>query len=305
MIETEELHGTASDGSLVRFESGEHGNAGPAEREKFQSGLADFTTFRCWGTQGIDAAELNVKVDSPARSKLLSMAATVALTAIAAVGRQVCAEDVLAGTRESGELARQVQQELDHEASHERLWWYGWMTFNGGFTVGQGIAAGLSGDRGSRADLGVGAATSFLGVIGMLISPLPEIDTASKTLRAMPSDGEEAGRARDEAAITLREQASNVERGVRSWVAHVLNVVVAGGSSLVLWKGFDRGSAAATNFPVSIAVGELQILTQPAALIGNSHRGLAAASPPEVPAAPQRSLGLAWSGGLMRVILAF
>ena len=121
----------------------------------------------------------------------------------------------------------------------------------------------------------------------------------------MPFDGKEAGRARDEVAITLREQAASAEREERSWVAHVLNIAVAGGSSLVLWKGFDRGSEAATNFPVSIAIGELQIWTQPAALIGDSHGGLAAVSSTEVPAAPQRSLALAWSGGLMRVILAF
>jgi hypothetical protein len=235
----------------------------------------------------------------------LSLVVAVGIVAMASAARPAYADDAPIGLRPSGELAEQIQQELDQEARHARLWWYGWMTINGGFTVGQGIAAGLSGDRGSRADLGVGAATSFLGVIGMLISRLPEIDAAANTLRAMPFDGEEAGRARDEAAITLREQAASAEREERSWVAHVLNIAVAGGSSLVLWKGFDRGSEAATNFPVSIAVGELQIWTQPAGLIEDSHGGLAAVSPSEVPAAPQRSLGLAWSGGLMRVILAF
>ena len=168
-------------------------------------------------------------------------------------------------------MADQIQQELDQEAPLTRgSGGTAGMTINGGFTVGQGIAAGLSGDRGSRADLGVGAATSFLGVIGMLISRLPEIDAAANTLRAMPFDGKEAGRARDEAAITLREQAASAEREERSWVAHVLNIAVAGGSSLVLWKGFDRGSEAATNFPVSIAIGELQV--DPT---GGSHRRLA------------------------------
>ena len=61
------------------------------------------------------------------------------------------------------------------------------------------------------------------------------------------------------AAITLREQAASAEREERSWIAQVLNIAVAGGSSLVLWKGFDRSSEAATNFPVSIAAGELEI----------------------------------------------
>ena len=39
-----------------------------------------------------------------------------------------------------------------------------------GLTTGQGVAAGLSGDRDTRADLGVGAATSFLGVVGVSVS---------------------------------------------------------------------------------------------------------------------------------------
>jgi NAD-dependent oxidoreductase involved in siderophore biosynthesis len=80
-------------------------------------------------------------------------------------------------------------------------------------------------------------------VIGLLISPLPEIDAAAKALCAMSSEGEEPSRSRDEAAITWREQAANVEREERSWIPHALNFAVAGGSSLVLWKGFDRGTA--------------------------------------------------------------
>jgi hypothetical protein len=179
------------------------------------------------------------------------------------------------------------------------------MTAYGGLTVGQGVAAGLSGDHDTRADLGVGAASSFLGVIGLLISPLPEIDAAAKALCAMSSEGEEPSRSRDEAAITLREQAANVEREERSWIPHALNFAVAGGSSLVLWKGFDRGTAGAVNFATSIAVGELQIWTQPAGLIGDTHGLVAGASSSELPAAPQKSLRLAWNGQRLRIVLAF
>lgn len=238
-------------------------------------------------------------------SKLLSTAVAVAITAIAAVGWQAHAEDPPAGARESGELARQIQQELDHEAFHERLWWNAWMAAYGGLTVGQGVAAGLSGDRDTRADLGVGATTSFLGVIGLAISRLPEIDAAANALRAMPSDGEEASHARDEAATGLREQAARAERAERSWVAHALNFVVAAGSSVVLWKGFDRGASSATNFATSLAVGELQIWTQPAAFVGHAGGWLAAAPSPEIPAVPQKSLALAWSGRVLRIVLAF
>jgi hypothetical protein len=48
-------------------------------------------------------------------------------------------------------------------------------------------------------------------VVGLLISPLSQIDAAAEALRAIPSEGEVASRAGDQAAITLREQAASVE----------------------------------------------------------------------------------------------
>jgi hypothetical protein len=99
-------------------------------------------------------------------SKPVSTAIAAAIMTIAAVGRQVYADDAATAIRPSGELARRIQEELDHEASHERLWWNTSMAAYGGLTVGQGVAAGVSGDYDTRADLGVGAATSFIGVVG-------------------------------------------------------------------------------------------------------------------------------------------
>jgi hypothetical protein len=237
-------------------------------------------------------------------STLRSTTIAVAVITAAVVVGQAHAEGPPTGVHATGGLAREIQQELDHEAAHERLWWNGWMAAYAGLTVGQGAAAGLSGDRDTRADLGVGAATSFLGVVGVLISRLPEIDVAARTLRAMPADGEGAGRAHDEEAARLRDLAASVEREERSWVAHALNFVVAAGSSLVLWKGFDRGASSATNFATSLAVGELQIWTQPAALIGgsNARAALPAAEPP---VGSRSSFGLVMSGRLLRIVFAF
>jgi hypothetical protein len=247
---------------------------------------------------------LNSGLTHSPTAKLLSTAVTAAVIAIAAVSRQSHAEDPPGATTARGGTAREIQQELDQEAAHERLWWNGWMAAYAGLTAGQGVAAGLSGDHDTRADLGAGATTSFLGVVGTLISRLPEIDAAAETLRSMPADGEDAARARDEAATILRDRAANAEREERSWVAHALNFIVAAGSSLVLWKGFDRGTSSATNFATSLAVGEFQIWTQPDALIGTSSVR-AAAPPSQTPVAPPRSLGLAWSGRLVRIVLAF
>jgi hypothetical protein len=54
-----------------------------------------------------------------------------------------------------------------------------------------------------------------------------------------------------------------------------------------------------------MVVGELQIWTAPAGLIGESPGRVAGASPSEIPTAPQKSLRLAWSGQLLRVVLGF
>jgi hypothetical protein len=50
------------------------------------------------------------------------MAVVAAILAITVVYREVHANDATPCARPSGELANQIQQELDHEASHERLW---------------------------------------------------------------------------------------------------------------------------------------------------------------------------------------
>jgi hypothetical protein len=245
---------------------------------------------------------------APPRSPTLNLswtAVVVATTVVLAIARPASAQDQGGSTKQGGELARQIQQDLDREAFHERLWWNAWMATYGGLTIGQGVAGGLSGDHDTRADMGVGAATSFLGVVGLGISRLPEIDAAAKALRAIPSDGEEAGLDRDRAAVILREQAADAEREERSWVAHALNFMVAAGSSLVLWKGFDRGASSAANFGVSLAVGELQIWTQPNALVNGSSGWLAAAPLPGTPAVPRKSIGLALTGGVLQIALAF
>ena len=190
----------------------------------------------------------------------------------------------------SGDFSRGIETELDREAGHERLWWSGWTLAYGGLTVGQSVAAGLVGDRDTRADMGVGAVTSLLGVVGMLTSPLPAVDEAARLLRAMPEETADERSGRDQAASALREQAASAERAGRSWLAHALNFAVAAGSSLVLWKGFDRGASSAANFATSLAIGELQIWTQPAALIGKSST---------------QSIAFGWNGRLLRVVLAF
>jgi len=197
---------------------------------------------------------------------------------------------------EPGVLADRIEAELTAEAGHERVWWNAWTAGYGGLTVGESVSAGLTGSGHERVDMGVGAATSLIGLVGMLISPMPEVTSAARTLAAMPAGTLDERRARDDVAVRLRADAAGAEAEGRTWLAHALNLAVAGGSSLVLWKGFDRGTSAATNFGSSVAIGELQIWTQPARLL----HGIPDETPP---AGTTASLG--WAGRLFYVRVAF
>jgi hypothetical protein len=195
----------------------------------------------------------------------------------------------------SGGTAAAIGAELDAEAARARLWWNAWTAGYAGLTIGQGVAAGRSGDRDTRADLGVGAATSLIGVAGMLLSPLPRVAAAAEELETMPSGTAEERQARDRAAVLLRERAADAEREGRSWLSHALNFVVAAGSSLVLWKGFDRGTSAAESFATGLAVGELQLWTQPSHL-ATTPAPIAGGRDPARTEGSGRPIALGWTG---------
>ncbi len=217
------------------------------------------------------------------------------IVALTLVGLVVGRTPSAASAAEPGVLADAIEAELTAEAHRERLWWNGWTVAYGALTVGESISAGLTGSRDERVDMSVGAATSLIGVAGMLVSPMRDVARAADTLAAMPAGTADERRARDDLAVRLRADAARAEADGRSWLAHALNVAVAGGSSLVLWKAFDRGTSAAENFGASSAVGELQIWTQPVRLL----RGAPDAT------APAATATIGWRGALVYVSVAF
>ena len=75
------------------------------------------------GTLNANARRSNPECSWPKR---VATAIAAAMMVIAALGLQAHADDTAPATRPSGELARQIQLELDHESSHERLWWNSW-----------------------------------------------------------------------------------------------------------------------------------------------------------------------------------
>jgi hypothetical protein len=113
----------------------------------------------------------------------------------------------------------------------------------------------------------VGAATAAIGLIPLIVLPFRPAFSAAElrqTARATPLARAAALRA---AEGELRDGADGEAIG-RSWVIHGLGVVIGAASSAVLWFGYGQAWYwVAINFVSTVALNELQILTQPVGLI--------------------------------------
>lgn len=140
---------------------------------------------------------------------------------------------------------------LDRDATHALVWWTGFTVGYTASAVTQTTLALSLTDEGDRIDATVRAASSWLAVGGMIISPIPRVWRAAA----------EAGRTgRIDAALTL---AANAEAEGRAWYNHMLCGIVALAAGGVLWLGYDRPVPAALTAGLNLVVGEANIFTKP------------------------------------------
>jgi hypothetical protein len=140
-------------------------------------------------------------------------------------------------------------------------WWYGWLAGYSAATAGQAIIYFASEDKALRQDMALGAATTMLGAVGQLISP---VLTGGADY---PSYGEyvrgEQAMSSEQAAELLKALAAREKEG-RSWKTHALAGVVNLGSGLVTWLGYKRTFMdGLENFAINTVITEAQIWTQP------------------------------------------
>lgn len=134
-------------------------------------------------------------------------------------------------------------------------WFWSWTGFFGGVATAQASVVAAS-NRGQLTDPAlVGAVSSSLGLVGMGLTEVRP-DLAQQVQPNNP--------ALEDAALwdQLRLQARREAAG-RAWPNHVLAAAVAVGGGLWLAFGRDRPVEGAVNSAVSLAVGELQLWTQP------------------------------------------
>lgn len=156
-----------------------------------------------------------------------------------------------------------IQNVLDKGKPNANCWWYGWLIGYSAATIGQG-AVGISSDvKGTRQDMFLGAATTFLGAAGQIITPMTS-GSAPDLIAQMADDTHEARLQKlSDAEKLLKESALREETG-RSWQAHAISGVVNLTSGLIPWFGFRRNVwAGVENFALNTVITEAQIWTQP------------------------------------------
>jgi hypothetical protein len=146
-----------------------------------------------------------------------------------------------------------IHARLDAGRDPARTWWISWLAGFSTLAVGQGTAAlHLRGHQYDdlRPPLIVGAAGSAVGAIGLLPLPWP-------TTWATHRDPDLASA---EHRLYLIADAETL---THSWKSHLAVTLVNVTGSLVLWLVFRLPLNALTNLVVGMAVGELQLFTQP------------------------------------------
>ncbi|HXJ20583.1 MAG TPA: hypothetical protein VMT03_10145 [Polyangia bacterium] len=160
-----------------------------------------------------------------------------------------------------------IDDHLAITAHRAQVWTWGWGIGIGAATVANLVPLAFVAPE-NRIDWYVGAATTVIGVVPLLIAPLDVVGD-SRALRARlavrtPADDICALLA--DAELKLVSDAKNQANGQRWWL-HVGNVALNTGVGLFLGLGYHHWAAGVFNAVLGSAIGEAIILTQPTSSI--------------------------------------
>jgi hypothetical protein len=165
-----------------------------------------------------------------------------------------------------------IDAHLGATAHRARVWTWGWAT---GIIVA--TAANLAPlpfvAKSDRIDWYVGAGTTIVGIVPLLVAPLDVVDDARR-LHARLVAGESTNnvcRLLADAEAALARDAKNQADGRRWWL-HVGNVLLNVGVGLFLGIGYHHWGAGAWNAFGGSAIGEAIILSQPTGTIEDLRR---------------------------------
>jgi hypothetical protein len=169
-------------------------------------------------------------------------------------------------------MIQDLRELANQDRARAQAWWYTWLGGYSAATAGQGIVYFTSEDKSLRQDMALGAATTFLGAVGQLLTPmLPKDATYGR-----PTGGYNAAGAEplsyEQSAELLKALALREKEG-RSWKVHAVAGAVNIGSGLITWLGFKRTFLDGLgNFALNTVITEAQIWTQPTRAIRDYER---------------------------------
>ncbi|MGD0583952.1 MAG: hypothetical protein ABR974_13525 [Bacteroidales bacterium] len=164
-------------------------------------------------------------------------------------------------------LDRRPQKDIRQLVKENRVaanrWWYTWLVGYSAATVTFSGIAIASPELKTKQDMWNNAATTFLGVAGLLVTPLIPKDSEINKLVASDNDPGHICTDADFSKAMLKEIAEREQFG-RSWKVHAITGIVNIGSGLVTWLGFKRSfGEGLETFAINTVVTETQIWTQP------------------------------------------
>lgn len=158
---------------------------------------------------------------------------------------------------------RFIDQHLTRTAHRAQLWTTGWGVGIGVATVGNLVPLFYVAPA-NRVDWYVGAGTTIVGIVPLLIAPLDVVGDAralgARLTARSPTD--DICLLLADAETRLVRDAKNQADGQRWWL-HFGNVVLNSGVGLFLALGYHHWAAGAFNGIFGSAIGEAIILTQP------------------------------------------
>jgi hypothetical protein len=165
-----------------------------------------------------------------------------------------------------------IDTHLSVTAHRAQVWTWGW---------GIGIVAATLGNlaplpfvaKSDRIDWYVGAGTTIVGIVPLLIAPLDVVDDARRLHVQVIAETsvDNICRLLANAESSLVHDAKNQADGQRWWL-HVGNVVLNTGVGLFLGLGYHHWGAGVWNAVGGSAIGEAIILTQPTGTIEDLRR---------------------------------
>ncbi len=154
-----------------------------------------------------------------------------------------------------------IEERLDAHKKHGQIWYWSWLTINGGSMVGLGVAAGLSSKGSDRVNYASQAGLAALGVGDLLFRPL-EARHGADPIRNLPAVTPDEKMAKLRAAESQLH--SNAQRASErsNWVLHFANFVLNAAAGAATGLAGDS-TAGAISAGAGFLMGEAYIFSEP------------------------------------------